>query len=321
VAIQNAGNSELKPERSQEFETGFELGMLAGRLGLDFTFYHRTTKDALIQRELAPSLGLTDNRFENLGKTRNYGFEAGLSGTPVRNSWLVWDFSLTGSTNTNEIVELGEGVEPIIFGVQAHKEGYPLGAYWEEPYEWEDANGDGYISVDEIVVGDTAVYLGYPRPRYEAALFNSFQIGSWLRISGLFDYRGGHKMYNNTEQFRCRNVRCQALNDPTTPVDDQARATAAGIVTTKSYAGYIEDAWFIKLRELAFTFFLPDRLARSIGAGRATLTLAGRNLLTITDWTGIDPEVQFNQAGNFGSAAFFSQPTVRYWTARLQLTF
>ncbi len=321
VAIQNAGNTELKPETSQEFETGFEVGMLNGRMGLDFTFYHRTTKDALINRELAPSLGLTDSRYENLGKTRNYGFEAGLNGTPVRNSWLVWDLSLTGSTNTNKIVELGEGVEPIIFDVQAHKEDYPLGAYWEEPYEWEDANGDGYISADEVVVGDTAVYLGYPRPRYEAALFNSIQIGSWLRISGLFDYRGGHKLYNNTEQFRCRNVRCQALNDPATPLDDQARAVAAGIATTKSYAGYIEDAWFIKLRELAFTFFLPDRMARSIGADRATLTLAGRNLFTITDFSGIDPEVQWNQAGNFGSAAFFSQPTVRYWTARLQLTF
>jgi hypothetical protein len=152
-------------------------------------------------------------------------------------------------------------------------------------------------------------------------LFNSFQIGSWLRISGLFDYRGGHKLYNDTERFRCRNVRCQALNDPTTPLDDQARSVAAGIATTKSNAGFIEDAWFIKLRELAFTFFLPNSMARSVGADRATLTLAGRNLFTITDYSGIDPEVQTNQAGNFGSAAFFSQPTVRYWTARLQLTF
>jgi len=323
VAIANAGNTELKPERSQEFEAGFEVGMFAGRLGLDFTYYHRTTKDALVSRELAPSLGLTDTRWENIAKTRNYGIEAGLHATPIRSPGLSWDVSLTGSTNSNEIVELGEGVEPIVFNgdIQAHKEGYPLGAYWEEPFEYEDLNNDGLISTDELTVGDTAVFLGYSRPRYEAALFNAIHIGSWLRISGLFDYRGGHKLYNNTERFRCRNLRCQALNDPTTPLDDQARAVAAGVATTKTVSGYIEDASFLKLREVALTFFLPSSFSRAVGASGATLTLSGRNLWTSTDFTGLDPEVQSNQAGNFGSLDFFTQPSVRYWMVRLQFTF
>jgi TonB-linked SusC/RagA family outer membrane protein len=324
VAITNAGNTELKPERSAEIEAGFEAGLVGDRLGLDFTFYRRVTKDALIDREIAPSLGLTDSRFDNLAETLNYGVEAGVNGTIVRSPMLTWEFGLQGSTNTNRIVELGEGVSPILFGfrsTQAHKQDYPLGAFFETPYEFDDANSDGIITDDELTFGDSAVYVGYPRPRYEASLFNAINISSWLRISGLFDYRGGFKQYNYTEEFRCFNTKCEALNNPDASLEDQARAVAAAISNPGTNYGYIEDAWFIKLREVALTFYLPTGFARAIGSSRATLTLAGRNLLTITDYSGLDPEVQSNQAGNFGTGAFFTQPQVRYWTARLQLTF
>jgi TonB-linked SusC/RagA family outer membrane protein len=323
VTIQNAGNTDLKPERSSEFEVGFEVGLFGGRLGLDFTFYDRRTKDALVNRELAPSLGLTQNRYENLAKTENYGFEGGINGTLIRSSLLAWNFSLTGSTNTNKVLALGEGVQPIIFNsVQAHKEGYPLGGYWDRTYTYDDANGDGILTDEEVTVNvsDTTEFLGYARPRYELALFNSFDVGGWLRISGLFDYRGGHKLWNYTGQFRCIFVICEELNVPDTPLDQQARGVAGALTATNSSAGYIEPAWFIKLRELSFTFFAPQSWARKFGASRASLTITGRNLLTITDYTGMDPEVQ-EYAGNFGSDDFLTQPPVRYWTARLQLTF
>jgi len=323
VTIQNAGNTDLKPERSSEFEVGFESGLFGGRLGLDLTFYYRKTKDALVNRELAPSLGLTQNRYENLASTMNYGFEGGINGTIVRSSMLTWDFSLTGSTNTNEVLALGEGVQPIIFNnVQAHKEGYPLGGYWDRTYTFEDADGDGILTPDEVTVNvaDSTEFLGYSRPRYELALFNAFDVGGWLRISGLFDYRGGHKLWNYTGQFRCIFVICEELNVLDTPLDQQARGVAGALTTTNSAAGYIEPAWFIKLRELSFTFFAPQRWAQRLGASRASLTISGRNLLTISDYTGMDPEVQ-EYAGNFGSDDFLTQPPVRYWTARIQLTF
>lgn len=321
VVIQNAGNTDLKPERSTEWEGGMEIGLFGGRLAVDATFYYRTTSDALVNRELAPSLGLTQNRYENLAQTRNYGFEGGINGTVLRNSLLTWDFSLTGSTNTNEVVELGEGIEPIIFNdVQAHKKGYPLGAYHERTFSYEDVNGDGLIGIDEVTIGDSTEFLGYSRPRYEVSFFNAFNVGSWLRISGLFDYRGGHKLWNYTEQFRCMFAICQPLNDPEASLYDQARATAGSLTETQSAAGYIEPAWFIKLRELSFTFYAPANIARMLGSSRASLTITGRNLFKITDYTGLDPEIQ-ETSGNFSSDEFLGQPPVRYWTARIQLTF
>jgi hypothetical protein len=84
---------------------------------------------------------------------------------------------------------------------------------------------------------------------------------------------------------------------------------------------FLEPGWFIKLRELSLTFELPDHWARRFRASRMSLTLAGRNLWTITDYTGVDPEVNAFGQDNFASSDFESQAQVRYWTARLNVGF
>ncbi len=319
VTIGGAGNNQLKPERSQEIEVGFESGFLNGRVGLDVTYYRRSTTDALVQRRMAPSLGLTQNRFENIGETLNWGFEGSLFGTVVETPAFAWTVGLSGSTNANRIIELGEDVEPIVFGQQKHAEGYPLGAYFQESYTYDDANGDGIITTDELTFSDTTEYQGYARPRYEAALTTSVDIGGRVRISGLLDYRGGHRMNNFTEAFRCRFNICQGLNDPESSLDEQARAQTQRS-SVQTLTGFLEPGWFIKLRELSFTFLAPDSWAQAFGSSRLNLTVTGRNLFTVTDYTGLDPEVQ-GGTGNFGSLEFLTQPQVRSWTARIQVTF
>ena len=319
VTIGGPGNNNLKPERSTELEVGTEIGFFRGRAGLDFTYYRRETTDALVQRQLAPSLGLTANRFENIGETLNSGFEASFYANVVESSFFSWDFRVSGSTNSNEVIELGEGVEPIVFGSQKHAEGYPLGAYFQESYTYEDANSDGIITTDELTFSDTTEFQGYARPRYELALSNSISIANRIRISGLFDYRGGHLMNNFTEAFRCRFNICQGLNDPEASLDEQARAQTQRS-SVQTLTGFLEPGWFIKLRELSLTFLAPNSWAEAFGGSRLNLTVTGRNLLTITDYTGLDPEVQ-QGTGNFGSREFLTQPQVRYWTARLQVTF
>jgi TonB-linked SusC/RagA family outer membrane protein len=319
IAEGGAGNPDLKPERSSEIEAGVDAGLLGGRLGLELTYYRRTTEDALIERRLAPSLGQTDVRFENIGETLNHGFEGALNARVVQTDRMTWDMTLAGSTNTNEIIELGEGVEPIVFGEQRHQEGFPLGAYFQEELTFEDANNDGIITVDELTFGDTASFHGYARPRYELSLFNSFNFNRRVRISGLFDYRGGHRMLNFTEAFRCQFNICEGLNSRAASLEEQARGQSQRHpLLTQS--GFIEPGWFIKLRELSFTFFPPESWVSRLGADRWSVTVTGRNLATITDYTGIDPEVQ-QAAGNFGSREFLTQPQTRSWTLRLQFTY
>ena len=71
------------------------------------------------------------------------------------------------------------------------------------------------------------------------------------------------------------------------------------------------------LREVSASYSLPDRWARYARATRASFTLAGRNLATWTDYTGYDPELNFNGSSNYSTADFLTQPPVRYFTARV----
>ena len=84
---------------------------------------------------------------------------------------------------------------------------------------------------------------------------------------------------------------------------------------------FLEPGWFIKLRELSLTFEAPERWARAFRASRMSLTLAGRNLWTITDYSGVDPEVNAFAQDNFATGDFESQAQVRFWTARLNVGF
>jgi TonB-linked SusC/RagA family outer membrane protein len=345
VTIANLGNADLKPELSQEIEAGFDAGLFSDRVTLEATYFHKQTTDALIKREIVPSLGTTSTQFFNLGQVSNQGVELRIDTRIIDKPNFAWDLTFSGSLYKNNLDELGEGVAPITLGfIQRHVEGYPLGGIWDRPIlSVNDANGNGIIEPavyddagDVIVpaewtVGDTAVYRGSAVPTREFGLRSSFSFfRNLLNLGALFDYRGGHWIENGTDSFRCGGgvIYCRALIDPTASLQDQANAAAYTYGDPNGFTewGFFEPAWFIKLRELSLTINAPDNIARMLRASRVSLTLSGRNLLTIDDYSGIDPEVNgFGQGreggSNFAATDFFSMPQTRYWVARLNLGF
>ncbi|MGQ0713045.1 MAG: SusC/RagA family TonB-linked outer membrane protein [Gemmatimonadaceae bacterium] len=314
------GNIKLKPEKSAELEVGFEVGLFEDRVGLDFTYYDRVTRDALIARRLAPDIGSTLTRFENLGKVSNRGVEALLRATVLNTESAQWDIRLTLATSDNELLDLGEKVAPIIFGRQQFREGFPLGGFFDRAIlSFDDADGNRIITADEVTLADTNVYLGTPFPTREIAFTTNVTLFNTVRVSAVLDHRGGQKQINLSERFRCAFIfNCRALYDPTASLESQAAAVTALL---GSDAGYIEDSDFTKLRELAVTLIAPGRWAQQVGAREVSLTLAGRNLATWTDYSGLDPEVNFAGGANFTTTEFFTQPPVRYYTARLNINF
>ncbi len=138
-----------------------------------------------------------------------------------------------------------------------------------------------------------------------------------MRLTALFNHRGGFSVYNAGQEFRCAQfVRCEEAFAPGSSLFLQARRVA-GVLHTS--AGYIEDASFWKLREVSVTFDAPNQWAHRVGASTMSLTLAGRNLATWTNYTGFDPEISYNGTSNYSTAEFFTQPPVRYLTARVAL--
>lgn len=325
IAIGGTGNIALKPEKSTETELGFDMGLIKQRVNFEYTHYSKKTNDLLIAVPLAPSLGLSNSQFQNLGDVRNTGNEFTLDANVFDSKPLAFNVIGTASTNDNKLLSLGlipgstTPVPPITVNTQQkHVAGFPLGGYWQRGITFTDTNGDGIIARSEIKLTDTAVYLGNPLPKREMSVSPTLTFFKLLRVSALVDHKGGYKLFNNTRRFHCSFSTCEESFVKTRSLADQAAAVSIALGTD---AGYIENADFTKLRELSFTILAPESFARKVGAQNLDFTIAGRNLHTWTKYTGFDPEVNAVAGANFSTQEFLTLPPSRTWTGRINITF
>jgi len=324
VVLSTLGNVNLKPERSTERELGVDGTFWNSRVNSEITYYKKVSKDALISRGLPPSLGTgATSRLENLGQVSNSGWEALITAQLVQRESFAWDVTINGSTNNNKIDTLG-GLPPFGGSTQQQREGYPLNGWWARTLTgYADANNDGIITLNEISVDSTATFIGYPLPRYELSLSNGLEF--WqrrLRLGAMIDYRGGHKIYNNTERIRCASrLNCSGLINPSASLFEQARTVLVREHVSRSTGAFIEDGDYIKLRELNLSFTAPERwVARYLRGRSLSATLAARNLAVLwTKYTGVDPEA-FGTTGDAPSEFQAFAPTT-YYNLRLSLGF
>jgi hypothetical protein len=325
---------------------------LFNRVAAEFTYFNRKSKDALIQRNLAQSAGLTATVFENLGSVRNWGTELGLNVNVLRGDRAALDVRLTAATLKNEIEELGEDIAPIQLnrGRQQHREGYSAGGYFARPIKYNDANGDGKLSVAEVSV-DTAkflilpaqtptatrsldtlalAYVGPSLPTNSQGISLNLTLFKNITVATLFERRGGNYQLNETENFRCTTQAnnpfygfCGALANPNASLQAQAAFIASQFAQfgASPYL-YMEDASFTKWRELTVRFGVPEAMGNRVGLLRgASISLSGRNLKTWTNYTGFDPEINEGGGNAFTQGEFYTQPPVRTFSARLDFTF
>lgn len=313
------GNLVLKPERSEEFETGLDASLFNDRMGLEFTWYRKVTKDALIERTVAPSVGAAADRFENLGSVRNTGIEALLNAHIIDNPSMGWDLAISGSYNSNTLASLG-GVPPIIGTTIHQREGYPLNSYWLQPYTFADADGNGIITASEITVQDSAAFIGPNPPPRELSLTTGLELfGRKLRINAMLDHKQWWQL-NGTERIRCESrLNCEGLVDPNAPLWMQARVVALRETPSRTQWGFVEDAGYIRFRELSVSYELPASFANALRMQRITITAAGRNLVRWTDYSGIDPESAYFSGALGTQSDFQTAAPPSYFTFRLNV--
>jgi outer membrane receptor protein involved in Fe transport len=191
--VGGAGNPNLKPEKSTETEAGLDLGLFSDRLNIEYTHYNKITRDALVNVNLAPSLGTSTNRFQNLGRVRNFGDELVVRAALLNSDKLKLDLLMNGSWTKNNLDDLGvdeNGVAiPQFTGgfddTQIFKTGLPLGAYFVRGItSVNDANKDGMIACPEgpgstgceYTVGDDPSFQGTPFPTVELNITPSVAI-------------------------------------------------------------------------------------------------------------------------------------------------
>jgi TonB-linked SusC/RagA family outer membrane protein len=326
VSLAALGNSNLKPEFGAEFETGFDASLFNSRTNLEVTYYLKETRDALVRRDIAPSLSGIQSRFENIGNVRNSGFEFVISQQLVDNDNFAADITLTGSTNRNELTTLGEGVSPILTGAGSRitmrqTPGFPLYGMWGRTYTYDDANGDGILVQSEMTFSDSAQYIGPSFPTQEYIVAPTVELlNRKLRVSAQFDRKAGMYKFNNTLRHQCQGgASCRGRMDVNAPLALQAAAIAA--TPNGIFTGFFEDGSFTRFRELSVSYQLPDSWARAVRASRWNIVATGRNLAVWTGFTGLDPETTQSNSDNRGNEEFFATPPMRVFTARMNFSF
>jgi TonB-linked SusC/RagA family outer membrane protein len=304
---QAIGNPDLKPEVGQELEVGFDAGLFNDLIGVNLTYFRQRTQDAIVMRQVSPSIGFPGFQFVNVGEVSNRGVELASDIRLLERPSLAWRAGLSYATNANKVVSLG-GLPPIVLGSgQENREGYPIGAFFAKKVLSADLvagraqnvmceGGDGSAVP---CASAPRVYWGTPTPTWQGALNTSLTLWSNLRLYGLVDFRGGHMTsYGDVQAMHTTFRNSLAINQGTDPI-----LMAYDQLGLTDQTGYF-DAGFAKLREVSATYTLTPQLARRVGAASASINVAGRNLATL--WVAQkeiygqpvpDPEVRTPAAG------------------------
>jgi hypothetical protein len=306
----NPGNPDLGPERSEELEAGLDAGFFDSRVGLTFTYFKRNVRDLIVSRPVAPSSGFAATSQVNLGLMESTGAEIMLTASLLRARNLAWDVSFTHSTFDPIITDLGLSA-PIYFpegtaggsraaGSQVFATGYAPGAYVSNVVSKATRDAQGRITSFELLPGNLGDgtnrrVVGSPWPDAEQTLYSSLTLFGHVQISALFERSVGADLLNVTRAFRT------PFQDTNTGLDAYGREYAfrqvestpeeQAMIEQQFYGAFLESGDYIKFRELNVRYVLPSAMAARIGATSATLTVAGRNLKTWTDFSILDPEM------------------------------
>jgi len=306
----NLGNPDLGPETTTELDLGFEGSFLDERISVEFSYYNSKTTDAILFRQVAPSTGFAGERPVNIAEVKNYGVEILVNAIPVRNNTWRWDITGSFATNESELMSIDGEEESITlssdFGAY-HRIGYPLGAFFHHKLVGAqlDANGATILSSlmcatpsggsapcynGNTFVGER-VYIGPSTPKFEGAFSSSVMFRNQIRLGATIDYKLGHYKYDNTRRVRgafsiARELAYPLEYDPIDVVGYRTNYLFSG-------SGHISNASFARLREVSLSYIFPGSFNNRLGINGASFTLSGRNLMTWTKYSGLDPETMF----------------------------
>ena len=252
-----------------------------------------------------------------------------MHGTPYESKNTSWTLGLNLSTAKNKVTDLN-GLSFIQASTNIrHVVGSPVGSWYGKKVTGSTLNSDGSVTDvmcsdgngGNVACGDAPVlFLGSTLPTFEGSATSTLRFFKNFQFFVMVDSKRGYSKLDGNARVRCHIFDfCESNWYPTT----EPNLATLGAQTSSSFiSDIVNDASFVKLREVSLSYSLPDKWASSFRASGATISIAGRNLHTWTKYPGLDPEGSF-QGGSrgFGQWEQDITPQLMQFVTTVHLTF
>lgn len=318
-------NRNLKWETTSQFDIGMDVMLFQNRVGITLDYYHKKTNDLLLSTPIPLTSGFNSTLL-NIGNIENHGFELNLHTVNIKNVF-EWSSDFNISTNKNKITNLNSNTDIILLGALLLREDESIGTFYgyksdgifqtdaeaassavligQEPTsanpgsrakagdrKYEDVKIDGKIDANDRVI------LGNATPKFTYGFTNNFKYQN-VELNVFLQGSYGNKLanFNNYDLLNFtgqNNVLAEAGLNRWTPENKSnkyPRALAAGSLDQGIFSSAIvEDASYLRIKSVTLSYNLPISTVKAIKLSSAKVFVTGSNLLTLTKYTGYDPE-------------------------------
>ncbi len=310
VTPANPGNPDLEPEKTTEVEGGFDLGLFDDRVGVEVTAYRSVTRDALLEIDLPPSEGFSDEQLQNTGEIENIGWEVAVNTSPIVTPRFRWNAQLNLDGNRNKVLGLGSNAVEGRLGV--HREGFPVDAQFQYVVTGYDPTTRRHTR------SDTTMYFGSPLPTFNVSLGNTLSFGNF-RLYGLVSAEKGAWFGNGDLPYRIRQGASDYLYE--TYENGEPTARTDSLINYHTLISTVSKRDNIRVRDLSLSYSLPEAISNAAGFGRTSFTLSGQNLMWWDECQCADPNMQYNPGDPDNFSGFLAMPAARRFMLSVRTSF
>ena len=334
--LSSVGNPNLTWETSETTNFGFEIGLFDSKLFFSAEYFNIETEDLIAQDlSVINDLAIDANApFVNIGAIENNGFDFSLSYDNDTDSGFSYGVDATLSTFNNEVTELVSAFQTgniIPFtGTSANRTqvGQPIASFFGRVVDGiyrneaevaagpdqgfaDAAEGVGrfrYVDInnDGVINDDDRTFIGSPHADFSygvnlRAAYKGFDISAFISGVSGNDIYNGDRVFTDFPTFFNSNRSERVLDSfSSTNQDGTAPALSTSVSNEEIAANsfFIEDGSFLRLKNVQIGYTLPQSLLENVGISQLRFYITGSNLATITDYTGLDPEIQPGNGNN-----------------------
>ena len=350
-------NQDLKWEKTQQMDLGIDLGLFDNRLSLTADYYYKKTSDLLLAMPVSFNTGY-DQVVKNVGDLKNTGFDFSIGVVPFTGKFN-WNVDITFGYNRNEVTNLAGSTENLtgssVLGITYWTkitEGKAMGTlygYKTNGIAQKDEDlskipffqgktityGDRkYVDKDDNgVINENDLFeLGNANPDFTFGFNNTFRLRfqdqSVLGLTIYLQGSVGNEIANfnkfTLESFDGYHNNTKAALKRWT--DDNPSNTYPK-ATTKSQGNvfsdhYVEDGSYLRFKDITLNYSLPNKWTRKFLCENLTISVSLKNLWTITNYSGYDPEVSRFANNNLSMGADYgSYPMAKSYELGIRMNF